>query len=80
MTAAAQGRAQTLSDNLYIQYNYAPPLSATTFYSKVRISRLLKEISTSILFRAIEGLTINIWFLRREKKVAFRRGRLEGDR
>jgi len=78
--AADQGRAQTLSDNLYIQYNFAPPLSATTFYSKVRISRLLAEISTSILFLAIEGLTINIWFLRREKKIAFRRGRLEGDR
>ena len=46
----------------------------------MRISRLLTEISTSILFLAIEGLTINIWFLRREKKVAFRRGRLEGDR
>ncbi|KAK2557074.1 hypothetical protein P5673_020951, partial [Acropora cervicornis] len=53
---------------------------STTFHSKVRISRLLTEISTSILFLAIEGLTINIWFLRREKKVAFRRGRLEGDR
>ena len=80
MFAADKGRAQTLSDNLYIQYNFAPPLSATTFYSKVRISRLLTEISTSILFLAIEGLTINNWFLRREKKVAFRRGRLEGDR
>ena len=79
--AAEQGLAQTLSDNLLIQYKVAPrPSSAAKFDSKKTISLLLTELSTPIIFLTIEGLTINIWFMRREKKIAFRQGRLEADR
>ena len=78
--AAEQGLAQTLSDNLLIQYELAPrPSSAAKFDSKTTVSFLLTELSTPIIFLAIEGLTINIWFLRREKEITFRQGRLEGD-
>ena len=75
--AAEQGRAQTLSDKLLIQYNL--PSSAATIDTKETISRLLTELSTPIIFLGNEGPTINIWFLTREKKVVFRQGRLECD-
>ena len=75
--AADQGRAQTLSDNLLIQYGLALPSSDVTFDSKERISRFLTELSIPIIFLATEGLRINIWFLRRGKEIAFRKQRLE---
>ena len=78
--AAERGRAQTLSDNLLIQYKLPLSLSAATIDPRETISRLFTEVSLPILFLAIEGLTINIWFLSRGKKVIFRKGRLEGDR
>ena len=78
--AVEQGRAQALSDNLLIQYKPPMSLSAASIDTKETISRLFADLSTPTIFLAIEGLTINIWFLRREKKIAFRQGRLEGDR
>ena len=78
--AAERGRAQTLTDNLMIQYKLPASLLAATVDSKDILPRLSTEISSPTLFLAIEGLTINIWLLRRGKKVAFREGRLEGDR
>ena len=78
--AAEQGRAQTLSDNLLIQFKLTASLSAATFDTEETISRLLTEIITPTIFLGIDGLTINIWFLSREKKVVFRQGRIEGDR
>jgi len=78
--AAEQGRAQTLSDNLLIHYKLPTSLSADLTDTKETISRLFTELSTPTIFLATEGLTVYIWFLRRENKVAFRRGRLEGDR
>lgn len=69
--------AQTLSDNLLVQYELAPrPSSAAEFASKKTISLFLTERSRPVIFLAIQGLTINIWLLRREKKTAFRQGRL----
>ncbi|XP_044170137.1 tetratricopeptide repeat protein 28-like [Acropora millepora] len=75
--AADQGRAQTLSDNLLIQYELALPSSAAIFDSKERMSRFLTELSIPIIFLATEELAINIWFLRRAKEIAFRKQRLE---
>ena len=80
MFAAEQGRAQTLSDNLLIQFKLPESLSAATFDSERTISRLLTEIITPTIFLGIERLTINIWFLSRRNKVVFRQGKLEGDR
>ncbi|XP_074608622.1 tetratricopeptide repeat protein 28-like [Acropora palmata] len=75
--AADQGRAQTLSDNLGIQYKLALPSSDVTFDSKERISRFSTELSIPIIFLATEELAINIWFLRRGKEIAFRKQTLE---
>ncbi|XP_044170811.1 tetratricopeptide repeat protein 28-like, partial [Acropora millepora] len=77
--AAEQGRAQTLSDNLLIQYKLAS-LSPATIDTKETISRLLTKISSPTLFLATTVFTTNIWFLRKGKKVGFRQGRLEGDK
>ncbi|XP_067024091.1 tetratricopeptide repeat protein 28-like isoform X2 [Acropora muricata] len=75
--AADEGRAQTLSDNLWIQYKLALPSSDVTDDSKERISRFLTELSIPIIFLATEGLAVNIWFLSRGKEIAFRERRLE---
>ncbi|XP_044165619.1 tetratricopeptide repeat protein 28-like [Acropora millepora] len=78
--AAERGRAQTLTDNLLIQYNLPASLLAATIDLKEIVSRFSTELSSPTLFLAVDGLTINIWLLRRGKRVIFRRGRLEGDR
>ena len=78
--AAEQGRAQTLSDNLLIQYKLNASLSSAIIDTKDMISRLFTRLSLPILFLAIEEFTTNIWFLRKGKKVRFRQGRLDGDR
>ncbi|XP_044167244.1 tetratricopeptide repeat protein 28-like, partial [Acropora millepora] len=78
--AAEQGRAQTLSDNLLLQYKVVASLPSATVDSKETVSRLLKRRSSPTLFLAIKGFTVNIWFLRKGKKIIFRKGRLEGDK
>ncbi|XP_044180414.1 tetratricopeptide repeat protein 28-like, partial [Acropora millepora] len=78
--AAEQGRAQTLSDNLLIQYKLDASLSSATIDTKETISRLFTKLSSPTLFLAIAGFTTNIWFLRKGKKILFRKGRLDGDR
>ena len=78
--AAEQGRAQTLSDNLLIQYKLDASLSSATIDTKETISRLLTKISSPTLFLATTDFTTNIWFLRKGKKVRFRNSRLEGDK
>ena len=78
--AAEQGRAQTLSDNLSIQYKLNASLSSATIDSKETIFRLFAKLSSPILFLEVESFTINIWFLRKGKKVEFRTGKMEGDR
>ena len=79
LLAAEQGRAQTFSKNLLILRKLPASLLANSIVTKETISCLVTELSTPIVFLAIEGLTFNIWFLRREKKIAFRQGMLEGD-
>ena len=79
LVAADQGRAQTLYDNLLIQYGLASPLSCATLDSKETTIRLFTELSSQMIFLGLEGLRINIWFLRRGQKVAFRQGMLEAD-
>ena len=78
--AAEQGRAQTLCDNLSIQYKLNASLSSTTIDSKETIFRLFAKLSSPILFLEVESLTINIWFVRKGKKVEFRTEKMEGDR
>ena len=78
--AAEQGRAQTLSDNLLIQYKLDAFSSYATIDTMETVSRLLAKLSSPTLFLAIAGFTTNIWFLRKGKKIVFRKGRLGGDR
>ncbi|XP_044171785.1 tetratricopeptide repeat protein 28-like, partial [Acropora millepora] len=78
--AVEQGRAQTLSDNLLIQYKLDASLSRATIDTKETISRLLTKISSPTLFLATTDFTTNIWFLRKGKKVRFRNSSLEGDK
>ena len=77
--AADQGRAQTLYDNLLIQYGLSSPLSCATFDSIETTICLFTELSSQVIFLGLEGLRINIWFLSRGQKVAFRQGLLEAD-
>ena len=77
--AAEQGRAQTLSDNLLIQYKLNALSSSATIDTNEKISRLFTKLSSPTLFLATGGFTTNIWFLRKGKKVMFRQGTLEGD-
>ncbi|XP_067030794.1 tetratricopeptide repeat protein 28-like [Acropora muricata] len=79
LLAADQGRAQTLYDDLLIQYGLASSLSFATFDSKETTIRLFTELSAQMIFLGLEGLRINIWFLSRGQKVAFRQGMLEAD-
>ena len=76
---ADQGRAQTLYDDLLIQYGLASPLSCATFDSKETTIRFFTDLSSQMVFLGLEGLTVNIWFLNRGQKVAFRQGILEAD-
>ena len=79
LVAADQGRAQTLYDNLLTQYGLTSPSSCATFDSKETTIRLFTELSSQIIFLALTGLRINIWFLSRGQKVVFRQGKLEAD-
>ena len=79
LLAADQGRAQTLYDNLLIQYGLASPPSWATFDSKETTIRLFTELSPQIIFLGLAELSISIWFLRRGQKVAFRQGMLDAD-
>ena len=72
--AAEQGRAQTLSDNLLIQFKLPASLPPATFDTEGTISRLSTEIITPTIFLGIEGLMINIWFLSRETNLYFDKG------
>ena len=78
--AAEQGRAQTLSDNLLIQYKLPTSLSAALIDTKETVSCLFTERSTPTIFLETEGRSVYIWFLSKKNKVAFRRGRLVGDK
>ena len=79
LVAADQGRAQTLNDSLLIQYGLASPSSCATFHSKETTVSPYTELSSQIIFLGLEGLRINIWFLSRGQKVAFRERMLEAD-
>ncbi|XP_044171784.1 tetratricopeptide repeat protein 28-like, partial [Acropora millepora] len=80
LCAAEEGRAQTLSDNLLIQYKLDASSSSATIDTKETISRLFTKLSSPTLFLAIKGFTTNIWLLRKGMNCLFRQGRLEGDR
>ena len=80
---AEQGRAQTLSDNLLIQYKIASTsaYASKSIDSKETITDLLSKLSTRMIFLGIdhEGHMINIWYLSKGNKVVFRKGKLKGN-
>ena len=79
LVVADQGRAQTLYDNLLIYYGLAAPSSCATFDSMETTIRLFTELSPQIIFLGLAELSVNIWFLSKGQKVAFRQGVLEAD-
>ncbi|XP_044169811.1 tetratricopeptide repeat protein 28-like [Acropora millepora] len=62
-----------------IRHGLLSPLSCATFDFKETTIRLFTELSSQIIFLGLEGLKINIWFLRRGQKVAFRQATLKAD-
>ena len=62
LVAADQGRAQTLCDNLLIQYGLLSPSSCATFDSKETTIRLLTELSPQIIFLGLAELRSTFGF------------------
>ena len=79
LVTADQGRAQTLYDNLLIKYGLASPLLCGTFDSTETTISHFTELSSQMIFLGLDGVRINIWYLSRGQKVAFRQGMLEAD-
>ena len=62
-----------------IHYGLASPSSCATFDSMETTIRLFTELSPQIIFQGLAELSVNIWFLSKGQKVAFRQGVLEAD-
>lgn len=75
--AAEQGRAQTLVDNLRVQYNLAEPPAASTL-SRQTISYLSNTLTTQTVFLGLEPRKISFWVISHGNKVDFRQKEIEG--
>ena len=65
--AAEKGRAQALVDALKINYGLTS-LSLISNKSEEELTMILKKISVSTVFLAVQKETINMWVLRKERK------------
>ena len=74
--AAEKGRAQALVDALKINYGLTP-LSLKSNESEEELKIILKKISVSTVFVAVQKETINMWVLRKERKAIFRQAELK---
>ena len=69
LCAAEQGRAQALKDILERQYG-VDPLSSASNEPKKTISYMLNDLSTPIVFLALDmGVLISFWVLRKGKEI-----------
>ena len=71
LCAAEQGRAQALVDFLRSQYGVFGERSMEVQ------SYILSDLSTPTVFLALDGSTINLWVLRRERGVEFNQKEIE---
>ena len=74
--AAEKGRAQALVDVLKINYGLTS-LSLKSNESEEELTIILKKISVSTVFLAVQKETINMWVLRKETKAIFRQAELK---
>ena len=77
--AAEKGRAQALVDALKINYGLTS-LSLKSNESEEELTIILKKISVSTVFLAVQKETINMWVLRKERKAIFRQAELKVER
>ena len=74
--SAEKGRAQALVDALKINYGLKS-LSLKSNESEEELTIILKKISVSTVFLAVQKETINMWVLRKERKAIFRQAELK---
>ena len=74
--AAEKGRAQALVDALKINYGLTS-LSLLSNESEEELTIILKKISVSTVFLAVQKETINMWVMRKERKAIFRQAELK---
>ena len=74
--AAEKGRAQALVDALKINYGLTS-LSLKSNESEEELTIILKKISVSTVFLAVQKGTMNMWVLRKERKAIFRQAELK---
>ena len=74
--AAEKGRAQALADALKINYGLTSP-SLKSNESEEELTIILKKISVSTVFLAVQKETVNMWVLRKERKAIFRQAELK---
>ena len=74
--AAEKGRAQALVDALKINYGLTS-LSLKSNESEEELTIILKKISVSTVFLAVQKETINMWVLRKERRAIFRQAELK---
>ena len=76
--AAEKGRSQALVDALKINYGLTS-LSLKSNESEEELTIILKKISVSTVFLAVQKETINMWVLRKERKAIFRQAELKAE-
>ena len=74
--AAEKGRAQALVDALKINYGLTS-FSLKSDESEEELTVILKKISVSTVFLAVQKKTINMWVLRKGRNVIFRQAELK---
>ena len=75
--AAEKGRAQALVDALKINYGLTSLSLLKSNESEEELTIILKKISVSTVFLAVQKETINMWVLRKERKAIFRQAELK---
>ena len=75
--AAEKGRAQALVDALKINYGLTSLSLLKSNESEEELTIILKKISVSTVFLAVQKETINMWVLRKEKTAIFRQAELK---
>ena len=76
LVAAEQGRAQALMDILKVQYGVGS-LTSTVIDAEGTISYVLNDLTTQIVFLALDRNTINFWVLSKGKDIRFKQGEVQ---
>ena len=77
LCAAEQGRAQALTDLMKLKYGLELLPSKSRDLEKT-LSSIVSEVSTQIVFVALEGKKINLWVICKGNDVQFRQNDIKG--